>query len=213
MAEAVGNDESSDREQPNSLEFGGFSEDRLRIDRIVDRLDVTDDLVERADLGSELVRAVSRYEDTFERVLTPRLEGAAPESLDEMEQDREALREAMDDIHQRTMGIDPRNVHASDGQGFEDTLTAVVVKLRTLLPLEDRQLAELLVTLTPEDRQALADEVTHAFRTASERPRPPRTSVGRFLSNVHVKLDHTLEDVSTPRHPGADTVNGGSGNG
>ena len=28
----------------------------------------------------------------------------------------------MEEIHQRTMGIDPRNVHASDGQGFEDTL-------------------------------------------------------------------------------------------
>jgi len=53
--------------------FGGFSGDRLRIDRIIDRLDVTGDLVERADLGSELVRAVSRYEDTFERTLRPRL--------------------------------------------------------------------------------------------------------------------------------------------
>ena len=48
-----------------SLTFGGFSEDRLRIDRIVSRLDVTDDPIERADLGSELVRAVSRYEDTL----------------------------------------------------------------------------------------------------------------------------------------------------
>jgi hypothetical protein len=62
--------------------------------------------------------------------------------------------------------------------------------------------------MTPDERQTLADEVTHAYRNASERPRPPRTGVGRFLSNAHVKLDHTLEDVSTPRHPGADTVEG-----
>jgi hypothetical protein len=32
--------------------FGGFSGDRLRIDRIIDRLDVTGDLVERADQAS-----------------------------------------------------------------------------------------------------------------------------------------------------------------
>jgi hypothetical protein len=32
--------------------------------------------------------------------------------------------------------------------------------------------------------------------------------VGRFISNAHVKLDHTFEDVATPRHPGADTING-----
>ena len=80
-----------------SLIFGGFSEDRLRIDRIVSRLDVTADPIERADLGSELVRAVSRYEDTFERVLRPRLEESGPAQIDPaqteaLDRDREALR-------------------------------------------------------------------------------------------------------------------------
>ncbi len=62
--------------------------------------------------------------------------------------------------------------------------------------------------LEPDALKALSEEVTHAFRTASERPRPPRTAVGRFLSNAHVKLDHTFEDVATPQHPGADTLKG-----
>jgi hypothetical protein len=62
--------------QEGLLRFGGFSEDRLRIDRIIERLDVTDDLIERADLGRELVRAVSRDEDTIERTLRPRLVGS-----------------------------------------------------------------------------------------------------------------------------------------
>jgi hypothetical protein len=188
-------------------EFGGFSEDRLRIDRIVERLDVAEDLVERADLGSELVRAVSRYEDTFERTLRHRLDGSEGD-LETLDRDREALREAMDDIHERTMGIDPRNVHASDGQGFEDALREVVAKARALLMLEDQEIAALLQSLDVLQRQELGEEVIHAYRSASERPQPPRTAVGRFLSNAHVKLDHTLEDVSTPRHPGADTVQG-----
>jgi hypothetical protein len=198
---------AKDDSEEKALAFGGFSEDRLRIDRIVERLDVAEDLVERADLGSELVRAVSRYEDTFERTLRPRLEGSESD-LETLDRDREALREAMDDIHERTMGIDPRNVHASDGQGFEDALREVVAKARALLMLEDQEIAALLQSLDVLQRQELGEEVIHAYRSASERPQPPRTAVGRFLSNAHVKLDHTLEDVSTPRHPGADTVQG-----
>jgi hypothetical protein len=191
-----------------SLTFGGFSEDRLRIDRIVSRLDVTDDPIERADLGSELVRAVSRYEDTFERVLRPRLEESGHEQMEALDRDREALRQAMDEIHQRTMGIDPRNVHASDGEGFEHALTTVAGLVRQRVLVEDQEIAALLESLGAEERRELAHEVTRAFKNASERPRPPRTAVGRFFSNAHVKLDHTLEDVATPRHPGADTVNG-----
>ena len=195
--------------QEELLRFGGFSEDRLRIDRIIERLDVTDDLIERADLGSELVRAVSRYEDTFERTWRPRLVGPGSDHLlDALDRDREELREVMDEIHQRTMGIDPRNVHGSDGQGFEDALAAVVAKVRTLVVLEDREIEGVVASLGSPQRQELAGEVIHAHRSASERPRPPRTTVGRFLSNAHVKLDHAFEDVATPHHPGADTVEG-----
>jgi hypothetical protein len=207
--------EQADSEEKQRLESGAefpalgpFSEERARIERITARLDVTDDLTERADLGSELVRAVSRYEDTFERVLAPRFEGSNPGLYGELEKDRTALRDRMDEIHERTMDIDPRNVHASDGQGFEDTLITVVAKTRALLVVEDREISALWDSLGNEDRQLLTDEVVHAFKSASERPHPPRTSVGRFLSNAHVKLDHTLEDVSTPQHPGADTVEG-----
>ncbi len=190
-----------------SIDFGPFTEERARIDRVTARLDVTDDLVERADLGSELVRSASRYEDTFERAVLPRLEGPSRDAVDGIERDLDRLREAMEDIHHRTMGIDPRNAHAADGQGFEDTLQDVIVGLRELLGVEDQEIALLVATLEPEERDQLVDEVVHAFRSASERPRPPRTAVGRLLSNAHVKLDHTLEDVATPQHPGADTLN------
>jgi hypothetical protein len=188
--------------------LGPLVEERRRIDRITARLDDTEDLEERADLGSELVRAISRYEDTFERALLPHLEGSNDQVLGELDRDRDTLREAMDDIHQRTMGIDPRNVHTSDGQGFENSLAAVVAGIRALLVVEDREVGALLSSLGADQRQELAEEVAKAFGSASERPRPPRTAVGRFISNAHVKLDHTLEDVATPHHPGADTVNG-----
>jgi hypothetical protein len=51
-----------DRAMDRNPEFalGPLHDERLRIDRIVDRLDLTDDLTERADLANELVRSVSR---------------------------------------------------------------------------------------------------------------------------------------------------------
>jgi hypothetical protein len=208
MAEQAERDKKDGLESGDREPFGPFSEDRARIERITSRLDVAHDLTERADLGSELVRAISRYEDTFERVFLPRVQGSNPDLFEEIDKDRGALRDSMDEIHRRTMGIDPRNVHASDGQGFEDALTSVVAKTRALLAFEDREIGALWDSLGEAERKTLVDEVIHAFRTASERPHPPRTSFGRFLSNAHVKLDHTLEDVSTPRHPGADTVEG-----
>jgi hypothetical protein len=195
-------------EKDASLNFGPLREERMRIDRIVSRLDVSDDLAERADLASELVRSVSRYEDTIERALFVRLEPSASVALEELGREREQLREAMAVIHERTMGIDPRNVHASDGQGFEDTIEDVVHRLRALLLGEDRQIAALIGSLGSEDRRQLVEDIAHTFRSASEQPYPPRTAVGRFLSNAHVKLDHTFEDVATPSHPGADTING-----
>jgi hypothetical protein len=59
--------------------------ERARIERIASRLDVADDLTGRADLGSELVKSISRYEDTFERALLPMLEGHAQYRLHERE--------------------------------------------------------------------------------------------------------------------------------
>jgi hypothetical protein len=190
------------------LVFGPFYDERLRIDRIAKRLDVTGDLVERADLASELVRSVSRYEDTIERSLLDRFAESSATVLQELHRQRHDLREAMTVIHERTMGIDPRNVHASDGQVFEDTLEDVLRKLRVLLQGEDSQIDALMKSLGPEDRQQVSEDVAHVFRSASERPHPPHTTMGQFFSNAHVKLDHKFEDVSSPTHPGAGTIDG-----
>lgn len=192
-------------ERDTEVALGPLFDERLRIDRIVDRLDVTDDLTERADLASELVRSVSRYEDTLERALFPRMDGLDNE---ELQTQRDQLRGAMRLIHERTTGIDPRNVHASDGQTFEDTLSDAVATLRRVLAGEDRHIASLIESLDPEGRSELAEEIASSFRSASERPDPPHTAFGRFISNMRVKLDHTFEDVATPTHPGSDTVDG-----
>ncbi|HZU79045.1 MAG TPA: hemerythrin domain-containing protein [Acidimicrobiales bacterium] len=184
-----------------------LKEDRRRIETIVGRLRTADEPGARADLASELVRAVSRHEDTVERALVPELHGRLDERDVELQsRQRQQLREAMTVIHERTAHIDPRNVHASDPEGFEQAVDTVLEMLPSHLDAIDRAVASATGSLSADERRALAKAVEKAARNASERPVPPRTAVGRALSNLHVKLDHTVEDVATPHHPETDRL-------
>ena len=199
-------DSTSSKKLPDS--FSPLEEERERMERILERLKTADYLTERAELGSELVRSTSRYEDTLERAVWP----AAPDSdavhLKELESDRSALREVMTKIHEATMHVDARNVHAPDPEGFEDALNEVCDRLRTMLVKEDREILLIDAALgTEENRLKLTDDISGALKNASERPEPPKTTSGRLVSNANVKLSHNVEDASPPEHPGADTIN------
>lgn len=192
---------------PNEL--APLEEDWQRMQRIMSRLGDSQDLEERADLGAELVRAAARYEDALERSVGPALEGVVPEDdRAAMERARLELRRALSQVHERTRHIDPRNAHTGDPEGFERDLDEVVRLLEGHLPVERAGVRQAIESLAAEDRAALAEAVGRAARSASERPEPPRTAVGRALSNLGVRLDHSVEDVSTPHHPGAPTVDG-----
>ena len=184
-------------------------DDRARIDRILNRLDITEDLTERADLASELVRAASRHEDVVERAVLPALEGRTNVSLlEQLATQRDELRQAMDYIHHRTQHLAPRNAHAGDAQGLEDAIDDVADRLTILLKDEDAQVVGLVRDLDPSAKLALEKAVKKALRHAAERPKPARTTVGRIASNMATKLDHVFEDASTPAHPGAETIDG-----
>lgn len=181
--------------------------DRSRIERIVARLEAADEPTERADLASELSRSASRYEHTVEQVLALHPQGTDQEQST-LEDGRRRVRDALTIIHERTMHTDPRNVHTGDPDGFERAIEASITALKAHLSLEDACLRRLVQASSAAERDDIAGEVRRAARTASERPHPPRTAVGRMVSNLNVKLDHTLEDVANPRHPGADTIEG-----
>lgn len=199
---------------PPTLQFAPLADERARIDRIVQRLHDTTDTTERADLASELVRAVARYEDIVERAVVPHMEDAV--SADVIERHAEArvqLRDAMTVIHERTLHMDPRNVHSSDPDGFEQAIDEVLRSIEAHFPEEDRSIVSAIekIDADPERREKLESDIANAAKHASERPHPPKTAIGRFVSNANVKLDHTFEDVATPHHPGADVVDGRAG--
>jgi hypothetical protein len=201
-------DESpSSKKLPES--FSPLEEERERIERILDRLEIAEYRTERAELGSELVRSASRYEDTLERAVWPTVPDTDEGILKELEDDRSALRAVMTTIHEATMHVDARNVHATDPQGFEDTLDEVCVRIRAILPKEDREIVVSDSALSSaQERTDLAEAISHALHNAPERPEPPKTAIGRLVSNANVKLSHNVEDASPPEHPGADTIDG-----
>jgi hypothetical protein len=114
----------------------------------------------------------------------------------------------MDYIHRRTQHLAARNAHAGDPQGLEDAIADVSRRLRTLLAQEDAATAALIDGLDPDAHQNLEAEMEKASRHAAERPKPARTALGRMVSNVATRIDHAFEDVATPDHAGADTVDG-----
>ena len=175
----------------------------------MNRLDVTEDLTERADLASELVRAASRHEDVVERAVLPALEGRTNDSLlEQLATQRGELRQAMDYIHHRTQHLAPRNAHAGDAQGLEDAIDDVADRLSVLLKDEDAQVIGLVRDLEPPAKVALQKGVQKALRHAAKRPKSARTPIGRIASNLATKLDHVFEDASPPAHPGAKTIDG-----
>jgi hypothetical protein len=201
------NNSQSSKKLP--VAFSPLEEERERMERILGRLKIADYLTERAELGSELVRSASRYEDALERAVWPAASDPDAGALKELETDRSALREVMMKIHEATMHVDARNVHAPDPEGFEDALNEVCGRLRAILLKEDREIVAIDSALgTEEERTKLTEDIAHALKNASERPDPPKTTLGRLVSNANVKLSHNVEDASPPEHPGADTING-----
>lgn len=189
-----------------------LADERARIDRIVQRLHETTDTTERADLASELVRSVARYEDTIERAVVPHMEKAgAADEVERQAQTRAQLREAMTEIHERTLHVAPRNVHMSDPDGFEAAIDDMLRGIEAHLPDEDRVVEAVLEKASPDDRQRLEAEIADAAKHASERPNPPKTAIGRLVHNANVKLNHSFEDAATPEHPGAEVIDGDRG--
>lgn len=193
----------------HTRQIAPLAEERARIDNVVQRLHETADPTERADLASALVRAVARYEDVVERALVPPMAIAVPrDALERQAAAREHLRDAMTVVHERTMHIDPRNVHTSDPDGFERAIDEVLSCIEAHFPEEDRSVDAVIARVgeRTDERAKLEAAVAGAAKRPSERPHPPKTTVGRLLTNTKVKLDHAFEDVATPHHPGAQII-------
>jgi hypothetical protein len=194
------------RELPRVL--APLQEERDRLDHIIDELGASADPTTRADLATELVRSCSRYEDVKDRCVYPTLEkaGIPAPTLSTIRRDEASIRDAMEVIRKRTAHMTPANVHADDPEGFDHTLEGLVDCLDSHLGREERDLFPLLEGLSADAAADLTDDVILALRHASERPKPSHNPVGRAIGNLGAALERTVEDASTPQHPGRDKL-------
>jgi hypothetical protein len=181
-----------------------MARDRRRLFAVLDLLERSEDPVVRADLASELVGICSRYEDVKARAVYPALERLAVDQheLNQGEQDREAVRDALLAIRSRTLHVRPAYVHLEDPKGFDAVLEKLVALVQSHVEHEDEVLFPVLAQLSAPARQALRADVEHAVAHASTYPNPPHHLLGRAIVAVIEKLERGLHDEATPWHPG-----------
>ncbi len=179
-----------------------LGEDRRRLEAVLELLEETSEPEVRADLADEAVRLCARYEDVMERAVYPVLRKDGRPQVDRAEQEQRQVRAAMRDMRARTRHVQPIDAHASDPEGFEQSLAELIDSIRTCLSREDEDLLPIAGRLDVGAQAELHDQVERALAHASTHPDPPRSPIGHALANLMDKVDRTIRDSSTTWHPG-----------
>lgn len=182
--------------------LGPLDEDRRRLDMVLELLEETSEPEVRADLADEVVRLCARYEDVMERAVYPVLRKGGRPQVDRAEQEQRQVRAAMEDMRARTRHVQPIDAHASDPEGFEQSLGELIDAVRRCLAREDDDLLPMAGRLDPRTQAELHDQVERTLAHASTHPNPPRGPIGHALATLLDKVDRTIRDSSTTWHPG-----------
>lgn len=182
--------------------LAALAPDRDRVSRLLAELEGAGDSAAQADLAGELVHFASRYQDTKDRALYPRLERVAPghQELARARADHEAVRDALAAVRARTRHVVPRNARVADPDGFDAELGELVDRLRSHPRHEDASRWPLVESLDASTAQERSDALSDAEAHAVAHPRPPRHRLARAVVGLGERLDRRVEDASTPGH-------------
>lgn len=183
-----------------------LAEDRRRLETVLQLLGETDRPEARADLAAEAVRLYARYEDVFERVIYPLVRRDERLPADGAEREQRQVRAAMRDMRSRTRHVHPIDAHASDPEGFEDSLRVLIGSIRSHLSQEDQELLSMASRLDADAQAELRNRLERAVAHASSHPDPPHNRIGHALMSVMEKVDRTIRDSSTTWHPGLELL-------
>jgi hemerythrin-like domain-containing protein len=184
-----------------------LGEDRRRLEAVLELLEETSEPEVRADLADEAIRLCARYEDVMERAVYPMLRKDNRPQVDRAEREQRQVRAAMRDMRARTRHVQPIDAHASDPEGFEQSLDELIDVIRTSLAREDQDLLPMAGRLDADAQAELHNQVERTLAHASTHPDPPRNRIGHALASVMDKVDRTIRDSSTTWHPGLELLN------
>lgn len=185
-----------------------LTDDRALLLRCLDALDEERPAVERADLARSTALLAARYENVLADVLYPQMvESFGTRSeVERAELRLSRAREAIGAIRSDMRGVKPINAHASDPDGFDRHIDEMTGSLRALLQFEVDDLFPLVEQLDPTDADRLRQAIEDACAHQTSLPDPPDNAIIRKLAEIKETVTLSLNDQSTPWHPGIDAV-------
>lgn len=182
--------------------------DRVLLVRCLDAIDEVRTSVERADLARSTALLAARYENVLADALYPALIDAlgARSEVERSELRQARAREAIAVIRADMRGVKPINAHASDPDGFDGHIDAMTGSVRELLQFEEDDLFPLVDRLSSTDQDRLRQGVEAACAHQTSLPDPPQNTLIRKLAEIKETVTLSLNDQSTPWHPGIDAV-------
>jgi len=191
---------------PSALE--ALSDARTLLLRCLDALEEERPAVERADLATSTALLAARYENVLADSVYPQLvEMLGPRNeVERAELRLQRTRDAIGVVRGDVRGVAPINAHASDPEGFDADIDAMVHALRELLGFEDAELLPLMERLGSAEADRLAQGVDEALGHQTSLPDPPDNAVIRRLAEIKETVGLALNDRSTAWHPGVDSV-------
>lgn len=185
-----------------------LTDDRTLLLRCLDALEEERPAVERADLATSTALLAARYENVLaDSVYPPLVESLGPRNeVERAELRLQRTRDAIGVVRGDVRGVAPINAHASDPDGFDADIDAMVRSLRELLRFEDAQLFPLVERLGPDEVDRLTQGVDAARHHQTSLPDPPDNAVMRTLAEIKETVGLALNDRSTAWHPGVDAV-------
>ncbi len=172
------------------------------IDKLRHALEIQTEFAARAELVSELVRVVSRVEDTHERVLSGLLSaGGSPRIAFDFERHLISMRQKLKPVYAAVHNTVPIDVYTPEPEGTERMVQDLLGELEQQLAFERSELFPTASTLVEFQSEDLARRYKKASHSALEYPIPPKSHAARMFLRFAEKLDHSITDTSEQYRP------------
>ncbi len=186
----------------------GLAADRVLLVQCLDALDEPRPAVERADLARSTALLAARYENVLADAVYPQV----VDSLGRRRQVEQAelrlggARQAISVIRADMRGVKPVNAHASDPNGFDEHIDVMTRSVGALLQFEADEIFPVVERMDATDADRLRQSVEGACAHQTSLPDPPDNALLRKLAEIKETVTLSLNDQSTPWHPGINAV-------
>ncbi len=185
-----------------------LEEERSLLIRCLERLEVTEVAVERADVAFATALLAARYENVLADAFYPQIVDALGMQVAVVHAEKllAQVRDAVATVRADLRGVSPLDAHLGDPSGLEEDIDSMAASLRSLLRYEEDELFELVELLSPADGDSLRERIDNISAHQTSLPDPPGNSMARKLAEFGENVSLAWNDHATSWHPGIDSI-------